>query len=135
MCEEIMVEVSGCRLSHVFGTLNGHERRSVIGEPYPAIVPHQENTVEGVVYRNVPDWAFDRLDRFEGEMYERQSVNIDLNHLMSSMTHYGTGPAPVFFGSGYVEKGTWWKLGLLISFVNIVIWWHLVEGAGVVVDY
>jgi DASS family divalent anion:Na+ symporter len=43
-------------------------------------------------------------------------------NLMSSMTHYGTGPAPVFFGSGYVEMGTWWKLGLLISVVNIVIW-------------
>lgn len=43
-------------------------------------------------------------------------------NLMSSMTHYGTGPAPVFFGSGYVEMGTWWKLGLLISIINIVIW-------------
>jgi DASS family divalent anion:Na+ symporter len=44
------------------------------------------------------------------------------SNLMSSMTHYGTGPAPVFFGSGYVEMGTWWKLGLLISAVNIIIW-------------
>jgi len=79
MCEEIMVEISGCRLSHVFGTLKGYERRSVMGEPYPAIVPHKENSVEGVVYQNVPDRAFDRLDRFEGEMYERQSVNIELN--------------------------------------------------------
>ncbi|RKZ15059.1 anion permease, partial [bacterium] len=43
-------------------------------------------------------------------------------NLMSSMTHYGTGPAPVFFGSGYVDMGTWWKLGFLISVVNIVIW-------------
>lgn len=43
-------------------------------------------------------------------------------NLMSSMTHYGTGPAPVFFGSGYVEMGTWWRLGFLISVVNIVIW-------------
>jgi len=43
-------------------------------------------------------------------------------NLMSSMTHYGTGPAPVFFGSGYVDMGTWWKFGLLISIVNIIIW-------------
>ncbi len=43
-------------------------------------------------------------------------------NLMSSMTHYGTGPAPVFFGSGYVEMNTWWRLGFLISVVNIVIW-------------
>ncbi len=43
-------------------------------------------------------------------------------NLFSSMTHYGTGPAPVFFGAGYVDIGTWWKLGALISIVNILIW-------------
>ena len=44
------------------------------------------------------------------------------SNLFSSMTHYGTGPAPVLFGSGYVEIGTWWKLGFLISLINITIW-------------
>ncbi len=44
------------------------------------------------------------------------------SNLFSSMTHYGTGPAPVLFGSGYVEMGIWWKLGALVSVVNIVIW-------------
>ena len=42
--------------------------------------------------------------------------------LFSSTTHYGTGPAPVFFGSGYVEMNTWWKLGFYISIINIVVW-------------
>lgn len=44
------------------------------------------------------------------------------SNLFGSMTHYGTGPAPVLFGSGYVELGTWWKLGALVSVVNIAIW-------------
>jgi divalent anion:Na+ symporter, DASS family len=44
------------------------------------------------------------------------------SNLFSSMTHYGTGPAPVYFGSGYVEMGDWWKSGLVVSLVNIVIW-------------
>lgn len=44
------------------------------------------------------------------------------SNLMSSMTHYGTGPAPVLFGSGYVDIGTWWKLGLLVSVINVVVW-------------
>jgi len=44
------------------------------------------------------------------------------SNLFSSMTHYGTGPAPVLFGAGFVDTGTWWKLGGLISIVNIVIW-------------
>ncbi len=44
------------------------------------------------------------------------------SNLFSSMTHYGTGPAPVLFGAGYVDIGSWWKLGFLVSLVNIVIW-------------
>ena len=44
------------------------------------------------------------------------------SNLFSSMTHYGTGPAPVLFGSGYVDMAAWWKLGALISIVNIIIW-------------
>ena len=80
MCEDIMGEVSGCRLSYVPGTLKGYSRRSVKGERYPALVPHEEGRVEGVVYRNVPDSAWARLDRFEGKMYARQLVRIVLNN-------------------------------------------------------
>jgi DASS family divalent anion:Na+ symporter len=44
------------------------------------------------------------------------------SNLFSSMTHYGTGPAPVLFGAGYVDIGSWWKMGFIASVVNIVIW-------------
>ncbi len=44
------------------------------------------------------------------------------SNLFSSMTHYGTGPAPVLYGSGYVPMSDWWRIGLLISIVNVVIW-------------
>ena len=44
------------------------------------------------------------------------------SNLFSGLTHYGTGPAPVLFGSGYVEMGAWWKLGALISVLNILVW-------------
>ena len=44
------------------------------------------------------------------------------SNLFSSMTHYGTGPAPVFFGAGYVEVGDWWRLGLVVSLANLAIW-------------
>jgi DASS family divalent anion:Na+ symporter len=44
------------------------------------------------------------------------------SNLFSSMTHYSTGPAPVLFGSGYVALADWWKLGAIISVVNIMIW-------------
>ena len=45
-----------------------------------------------------------------------------MSNLCASMTHYGTAPAPILFGSGNVPIGTWWKLGALISVVNITIW-------------
>jgi DASS family divalent anion:Na+ symporter len=44
------------------------------------------------------------------------------SNLHASMTHYGTGPAAAIFGLGYVPIGTWWRLGLLVSVVNIAIW-------------
>lgn len=44
------------------------------------------------------------------------------SNLFSSMTHYGTGPAPVLFGAGYVNIGSWWSIGFVASVVNIVIW-------------
>jgi DASS family divalent anion:Na+ symporter len=44
------------------------------------------------------------------------------SNLFSSMTHYGTGPAPVLFGAGYVRLADWWRLGAVVSVVNIIIW-------------
>jgi len=43
-------------------------------------------------------------------------------HLSQSLTHYATGPSPIYFGAGYVDQGTWWKLGFYIAIINIVIW-------------
>jgi DASS family divalent anion:Na+ symporter len=50
------------------------------------------------------------------------------SNLHASMTHYGTGPAAAMFGMGYVPIGTWWRLGFIVSVVNILIW-VLVGGA------
>jgi DASS family divalent anion:Na+ symporter len=42
--------------------------------------------------------------------------------LDAATTHYGTGSAPVYFGAGYVSQTTWWRLGFLISVLNLFIW-------------
>jgi DASS family divalent anion:Na+ symporter len=44
------------------------------------------------------------------------------SNLYASTTHYGTGPAPILFGGGYVELGSWWKIGAMMSLVYIAIW-------------
>lgn len=42
--------------------------------------------------------------------------------LFGGLTHYGSGPAPILFGTGYVQIGEWWKIGAIVGFVNIIIW-------------
>lgn len=38
------------------------------------------------------------------------------------LTQYGHGPAPVFFGSGYVDLKAWWLRGLEIGVVLLIIY-------------
>jgi DASS family divalent anion:Na+ symporter len=47
------------------------------------------------------------------------------SNLNAAMTHYGTASAPVFFGAGYVRQGEWWRLGFLISLVDLILWMGL----------
>jgi DASS family divalent anion:Na+ symporter len=44
------------------------------------------------------------------------------SNLSASLTHYGTTPAPIYFGAGYVKQRTWWLLGLAVSCLTIAIW-------------
>ena len=43
-------------------------------------------------------------------------------NLSAGLTHYGTTPAPVYFGLGYVTQKRWWTVGLIASVINILIW-------------
>ena len=44
------------------------------------------------------------------------------SNLGASLTHYGTTPAPIYFGAGYVTQRTWWLIGLIVSFLTIAVW-------------
>ncbi len=43
-------------------------------------------------------------------------------NLAAGLTHYGTTPSPMFFAHGYVPMQTWWRVGFVVSLVNIAIW-------------
>lgn len=47
--------------------------------------------------------------------------------LFACLTHYGTGCAPILFGSEYVNLKSWWKMGAIISVIFLLIW--IVVGA------
>uniref|UniRef100_UPI0022705EA1 DASS family sodium-coupled anion symporter n=1 Tax=Myroides injenensis TaxID=1183151 RepID=UPI0022705EA1 len=45
-----------------------------------------------------------------------------MGSIYGTITHYGHGPAPVFFGSGYVELKTWWLYGIIIGVLLLAIY-------------
>ena len=45
-----------------------------------------------------------------------------LSSLCASLTHYGTGTAPVYFGADFVKLKDWWYIGGILSVSNIAIW-------------
>ena len=49
-------------------------------------------------------------------------------NLSASLTHYGTTPGPILFSAGYCSHGEWWRVGLIVSLVNLAIW----TGAGLI---
>jgi divalent anion:Na+ symporter, DASS family len=44
------------------------------------------------------------------------------SNLQASLTHYGTTPAPIYFGSRYVTQHEWWSLGFRTSLITLAIW-------------
>ena len=87
MCEDIMLAVTGRRLSSLRGVLRDYHRRAVQGELYPGLIPGRGGVVEGIVYRDLRDADWTLLDTFEGEMYQRQIVRVNLEDRTSIEAH------------------------------------------------
>ena len=54
-----------------------------------------------------------------------------------ALTHYGSGPAPVIYGAGYNDIKSWWIVGAVFAFGNLLIhvtigfaWWKALVGMG-----
>lgn len=45
-----------------------------------------------------------------------------LANLTAGLTHYGTTSGPILFGTGYVSRRDWWRIGFYTSVANIAIW-------------
>lgn len=41
--------------------------------------------------------------------------------IMMTLTHYATGTSPIIFGSGYVSLGAWWRIGLIMCLLELLI--------------
>ena len=48
-----------------------------------------------------------------------------MSGLYCGLTHYGNGPASIYFGAGYLPQGTFWRLGFIVSLANVAIWFTI----------
>jgi gamma-glutamylcyclotransferase (GGCT)/AIG2-like uncharacterized protein YtfP len=79
--------------------LQGYDRKGVLGEVYPVIVPSSVHSrVAGIVYLDVSLADLALLDRFEGEYYFRRSEQVVTEKM-------GTIPVEL-----YVLKGEYYSI-------------------------
>jgi gamma-glutamylcyclotransferase (GGCT)/AIG2-like uncharacterized protein YtfP len=78
MSEDVLHAATGGRFPAAPGVLRGFRRNRIRGEVYPGIIPSPEERVDGIVYSNLTEDDWKHLDLFEGEMYIRSAVTVQL---------------------------------------------------------
>lgn len=78
MCADIMSAVTGRQVAGESAKLDGFSRHAMRHEDYPGIRPASGAQVQGVLYSRLDASAFRRLDAFEGEQYQRETVEVTL---------------------------------------------------------
>jgi DASS family divalent anion:Na+ symporter len=43
-------------------------------------------------------------------------------NLAAGLTNFGTTPSPMFYAHGYVSFQKWWRVGFVVSLVNLAVW-------------
>lgn len=74
MVPEVFNKVVGRTYPTCKGTLSGYMRYRVAEKSYPGIIQEDDRSVQGVVYLGVNSRDLERLDRFEGNIYEAREV-------------------------------------------------------------
>jgi len=74
MIPEVMVAVTTHKFRSVNAILKGYARFTVKGESYPGITPEPGAITEGIIYFDVDEWSLERLNEFEGNLYQRIQI-------------------------------------------------------------
>jgi hypothetical protein len=78
MLPEVMEIVAGPGLSRQPATLDGFQRRCLRGAVYPGLVFAAGERTEGVLWEGLDAGTMERIDRFEGALYERRVQAVEL---------------------------------------------------------
>ena len=84
----LMEDLCGLLPRRVPARLRGYSRWCLKDRDYPAIVPDQAGSIDGVLYLGLPQSAWKRLDEYEGRLYERIPVEV--------LPAQGSSPVPAW---------------------------------------
>ncbi len=76
MYETVFTKVAGANALSGPATLKDWSRHRITAKTYPAAVPASGARIVGVLWIDVPESAVERLDRFEGKEYLRETVTV-----------------------------------------------------------
>lgn len=77
MLPSVMAAVTTREFRGDFAILRGYARFTVKGECYPGIMPAAGAITEGIIYLDVDERSLERLDQFEGHLYQRTPVSVE----------------------------------------------------------
>jgi len=74
MIPDVMCAVTTREFRFKNAILRSHARFTVKGESYPGIIPATDAVTEGIIYFDVDELSLERLDAFEGDLYQRVPI-------------------------------------------------------------
>jgi len=74
MILDVMYDVTAREFRFKKAILRGYARFMVKGESYPGIIPLTDAVTEGIIYFDVDESSLERLDAFEGDLYQRTPI-------------------------------------------------------------
>ncbi len=77
MIADVMYAVTTRKFRFVEAILRGYARFTVKGESYPGIIPVTDAVTEGIIYFDVDELSLERLDEFEGDLYQRTPILVE----------------------------------------------------------
>ena len=77
MIADVMYAVTTREFRFVDAILRGYARFMVKGESYPGIIPVTDAVTEGIIYFDADELSLERLDAFEGDLYQRTPIQAE----------------------------------------------------------
>ncbi len=87
MLPEVLEAVTGRTFPWQAAMLEGHARYRVRTAVFPALIPMPGERVEGRLFDGVDRATLERLDRYEGNYYERRQLHVQLESRTTCPAH------------------------------------------------